>query len=157
MRPFFLAAAVSSLPGFSAVRAIVGSLCEGFVTTTTSGSLRGSALPLPVNELKAHLRKCRSVSLRQAQEAMLAQLNASGESQVSLTDPDARAMVTHQKTTVGYDAQVAGDAKHKLSTQLAFGVQIARIEAGHFFQFEKVRDLDRAAFERHQPRLSQVA
>jgi hypothetical protein len=47
---------------------------------------------------------------------MLEQLNASGESQVSLIDPDGRAMVTHQKTTVGYDAQVAGDAKHKLST-----------------------------------------
>jgi hypothetical protein len=51
---------------------------------------------------------------RQAQEAMLEQLNANGESQVSLTDPDARAMVTGQKTTVGYNAQVAVDAKHKL-------------------------------------------
>jgi len=88
---------------------------------------------------------------------MLEQLNASGESQVSLTDPNARVMVTHQKTTVGYDGQVAGDAKHKLSTQLASGVQIARIEACRFFQFGKVRDLDRAAFERHQARLSQVA
>jgi hypothetical protein len=39
---------------------------------------------------------------------------ASGESQVSLTDPDARAMVTGQKTMVGYNAQVAVDAKHKL-------------------------------------------
>ncbi len=51
---------------------------------------------------------------RQAQEAMLEQLNARGESQISLTDPDARAMVTGQKTTVGYNAQVAVDAKHKL-------------------------------------------
>ena len=51
---------------------------------------------------------------RQAQEAMLDQLSASGESQVSLTDPDARAMVTGQKTTVGYNAQVAVDAKHSL-------------------------------------------
>jgi len=45
---------------------------------------------------------------------MLGQLTASGESQVSLTDHDARAMVTGQKTTVGYNAQVAVDAKHKL-------------------------------------------
>jgi len=45
---------------------------------------------------------------------MLDQLSASGESQVSLTDPDARAMVTGQKTTVGYNAQVAVDAKHSL-------------------------------------------
>ena len=45
---------------------------------------------------------------------MLDQLSASGESQVSLTDPDARAMVTGQKTTVGYNAQVTVDAKHSL-------------------------------------------
>ena len=51
---------------------------------------------------------------RQAQEAMLDQLTASGESQISLSDPDARAMVTGQKTIVGYNAQVAVDAKHKL-------------------------------------------
>lgn len=51
---------------------------------------------------------------RQAQEAMLDELKAGGESQISLTDPDARAMVTGQKTTVGYNAQVAVDAKHKL-------------------------------------------
>jgi transposase len=51
---------------------------------------------------------------RQVQAAMLEQLNASGESQISLTAPDARAMVTGQKTTVGYNAQVAVDAKHKL-------------------------------------------
>lgn len=51
---------------------------------------------------------------RQVQAAMLEQLTATGESQVSLTDPDARAMVTGQKTTVGYNAQVAIDARHKL-------------------------------------------
>ncbi len=51
---------------------------------------------------------------RQVQAAMLEQLTASGESQISLTDPDARAMVTGQETTVGYNAQVAVDAKHKL-------------------------------------------
>ncbi len=45
---------------------------------------------------------------------MLEQLTASGESQISLTDPDARAMVTGQKVVVGYNAQVAVDAKHKL-------------------------------------------
>jgi transposase len=40
----------------------------------------------------AHVRE-----RRQVQAAMLEQLNASGESQISLTDPDARAMVTGQK------------------------------------------------------------
>jgi hypothetical protein len=70
-----------------------------------SGPGRGEALSAKIAKVRER---------RQAQEAMLEQLNASGESQVSLTDPDARAMVTGQKTTVGYNAQVAVDAKHKL-------------------------------------------
>jgi len=57
----------------------------------------------------AHVRE-----RRQVQAAMLEQLNARGESQISLTDPDARAMVSGQKVVVGYNAQVAVDAKHKL-------------------------------------------
>jgi transposase len=69
------------------------------------GPGRGEALAAKI----AHVRE-----RRQAQEAMLEQLTASGESQISLTDPDARAMVTGQKTIVGYNAQVAVDAKHKL-------------------------------------------
>lgn len=51
---------------------------------------------------------------RQVSEAMLEQLKASGESQISLTDPDARAMAAHPKVGVGYNAQVAVDTKHKL-------------------------------------------
>ncbi len=51
---------------------------------------------------------------RQVNQAMLEQLKASGESQISLTDPDARAMAAHPKVGVGYNAQVAVDAKHKL-------------------------------------------
>lgn len=51
---------------------------------------------------------------RQVHNAMLEQLKANGESQVSLTDPDARAMAAHPKVGVGYNAQVAVDAKHKL-------------------------------------------
>ena len=37
-----------------------------------------------------------------------------GESQISLTDPDSRAMASYPKVGVGYNAQVAVDAKHKL-------------------------------------------
>ncbi len=69
-----------------------------------SGLGRGEALSAKIAKVRER---------RQAQKAMLEQLNASGESQASLTDPDARAMVTGQKTTVGYNAQVAVDAKHK--------------------------------------------
>lgn len=43
-----------------------------------------------------------------------AELERTGESQVSLTDPDSRAMATHPKVGVGYNAQVAVDAKNKL-------------------------------------------
>jgi len=69
------------------------------------GPGRGEALAAKIARLRER---------RQAQQAMLDQLTASGESQISLTDPDARAMVTGQKTTVGYNAQVAVDARHKL-------------------------------------------
>lgn len=51
---------------------------------------------------------------RALHNAMLADLIASGESQLSLTDPDARGMATHPKIGVGYNAQVAVDARHKL-------------------------------------------
>ena len=51
---------------------------------------------------------------RQAYTTMLAELVASGESPISLTDSDARGMATHPKVGVGYNAQVAVDAKYKL-------------------------------------------
>ncbi len=41
-------------------------------------------------------------------------MEGSGEGQISLTDPDARLMVVHSKVTVGYNAQVAVDARHSL-------------------------------------------
>jgi len=47
-------------------------------------------------------------------EAMLAHLDRTGENQISLTDPDSRAMAAHTKVAVGYNIQVAVDAKHKL-------------------------------------------
>jgi Transposase DDE domain len=45
---------------------------------------------------------------------MLAELDRTGESQISLTDPDSRAMAAHTHVAVGYNVQVAVDAKHKL-------------------------------------------
>jgi transposase len=46
--------------------------------------------------------------------ALLNHLERSGEAQISLTDPDSRAMAAHTKVAVGYNAQIAVDAKHKL-------------------------------------------
>jgi transposase len=45
---------------------------------------------------------------------MLAQLDRTGEDQISLTDPDSRAMAAHTHVAVGYNIQVAVDTKHKL-------------------------------------------
>jgi len=42
------------------------------------------------------------------------ELEASGEDQVSLTDPDSRSMARDGKATVGYNVQTAVDDKHKL-------------------------------------------
>ncbi len=47
-------------------------------------------------------------------EDMLAQLGRTGEDQISLTDPDSRAMAAHTHVAVGYNVQVAVDTKHKL-------------------------------------------
>jgi transposase len=47
-------------------------------------------------------------------QAMLQELERSGESQILLTDPDSRAMALNPKVGVGYNAQVAVDSKHKL-------------------------------------------
>ena len=47
-------------------------------------------------------------------KAMLTELDRTGEEQISLTDPDSRAMAAHTRVAVGYNIQVAVDAKHKL-------------------------------------------
>ena len=51
--------------------------------------------------------------------AHLAALEKSGENQVSLTDPDSRAMATYMKVGVGYNIQIAVDAKHKMIVEQA--------------------------------------
>jgi transposase len=51
---------------------------------------------------------------REHYKSMLAELERNGESQISLTDPDSRAMAAHTRVGVGYNVQIAVDAKHKL-------------------------------------------
>jgi hypothetical protein len=43
-------------------------------------------------------------------EVMSAELERTGEAQISLTDPDSRAMAAHTKVGVGYNIQVAVNA-----------------------------------------------
>ena len=56
--------------------------------------------------------------------SLLADLDRTGENQVSLTDPDSRAMAAHTRVAVGYNAQVAVDAKHKLIVEQAVTNQV---------------------------------
>jgi hypothetical protein len=61
---------------------------------------------------------------RRRYNAMLAKLDRTGEDQISLTDPDSRAMAAHTKAGVGYNIQVAVDAKHKLIVEQAVTNQV---------------------------------
>ena len=56
--------------------------------------------------------------------ALLADLERTGESQISLTDPDSRAMAAHTKAGVGYNIQIAVDAKHKMIVEQAVTNQV---------------------------------
>lgn len=51
---------------------------------------------------------------RNKYKGLLKGLKESGETQVSLTDPDSRAMVNNQRVEVCYNVQTTVDAKHKL-------------------------------------------
>ena len=55
---------------------------------------------------------------------MLADLERSGEEQISLTDPDSRAMAAYTKVGVGYNIQIAVDAKNKMIVEQAVSNQV---------------------------------
>jgi transposase len=72
--------------------------------TTTTGS-RVKNLAEKVAAIRARRSRCKE---------MLERLERTGEDQISLTDPDSRAMAAHTRVAVGYNVQVAVDVKHKL-------------------------------------------
>lgn len=51
---------------------------------------------------------------RDRHKALLGELDSIGENQISLMDPEARAMAHMTKVGVGYNIQLAVDVKHKL-------------------------------------------
>ncbi|MGH6677795.1 MAG: transposase [Bradyrhizobium sp.] len=71
----------------------------------TAGGSRVKDLAEKIAALRARRTRC---------QAMLAELERTGEDQISLTDPDSRAMAAHTRVAVGYNVQVAVDSKHKL-------------------------------------------
>lgn len=72
----------------------------------------GGAKGITAEELKEKIEKMRKQKARY--EGIKRDLNDSEESQISLTDPDARLMKTRLGNDVCYNVQVAVDEKHKL-------------------------------------------
>src|SRR4051794_36639225 len=76
---------------------------DGAEAATTGARVKGLAEKIAA--VRARRARC---------QAMLERLEETGEDQISLTDPDSRAMAAHTRVAVGYNVQVAVDAKHKL-------------------------------------------
>ena len=72
--------------------------------TKTTGS-RVKNLAEKIVAIRARRTRCKD---------MLAQLERTREDQISLTNPDSRAMAAQTRVAVGYNVQVAVDVKHKL-------------------------------------------
>ena len=107
-------------------------------------------------------------------EEMLVHLDQTGEEQISLTDPDSRAMAAHTRVAVGYNVQVAVDTKHKLIveqqvtnqvvdmgllTQTAapakevLGVETIAVVADRgYFKIEDIEACEQAGIEPYVPR-----
>src|SRR5271163_1577017 len=68
-------------------------------------------------------------------KAMLEELDRTGEDQISLTDPDSRAMAAHTRVAVGYNVQIAVDVKHKLIVEQQVTNQVVDMgKAGQRFR-----------------------
>src|SRR5205823_4770766 len=66
-------------------------------------------------EVVDHAGELKRLKERAAEvQTMLAELDRSGQSQISLTDPESRAMKVRIGTDICYNAQTAVDEKHKL-------------------------------------------
>jgi transposase len=111
---------------------------------------------------------------RDRHRALLMELERTGESQISLTDPDSRAMAGHTRVAVGYNAQLAVDAKHKLIAEqevtnqvvdmgllkqtaeparAILGVERIDVVADRgYFKIEDIEACDRAGLTPHVPK-----
>jgi hypothetical protein len=74
-------------------------------TETKTGGSRVKNLAEKINAIRERRTRCAN---------MLAELDRTGEDQISLTDPDSRAMAAHTHVGVGYNVQIAVDTEHKL-------------------------------------------
>jgi transposase len=127
------------------------------------------------SRVKNLAEKIAAISKRRARcKAVLAELDRTGEDQISLTDPDSRAMAAHTRVAVGYNVQIAVDVKHKLIveqqvtnqvvdmgllTQTAepakeiLGVEtIAVVADKGYFKIEDIEACEKAGIEPYVPR-----
>jgi len=96
---------------------------EGYLKALDEADAEEAATPAakPVVPGVERLRE-KLAKLRRSKEGCqqrLAALEQAGESQVSLTDPDSRAMGTGCRSLVGYNVQTVVDSKHKLIVESA--------------------------------------
>jgi transposase len=80
-------------------------LDQSDASESTTGGSRVKNLAEKIAAIRERRTRCKD---------MLAQLDKSGADQISLTDPDSRAMAAHTHIAVGYNVQVAVDTNHKL-------------------------------------------
>src|SRR5712671_4609772 len=80
-------------------------LDQSDATETRTGGSRVKNLAEKIAAIRERRTRCKD---------MLARLDQTGEDQISLTDPDSRAMAAHTHVAVGYNVQIAVDTKHKL-------------------------------------------
>jgi transposase len=93
---------------------------------STTGGSRVANLTERIAALRTRRARCQD---------RLAELDRTGEDQISLTDPDSRAMAAHTRVAVGYNVQVAVDAKHKLIVEQQVTNQVLDMgEAGQRFR-----------------------
>jgi hypothetical protein len=107
-------------------------------------------------------------------QEMLAELERTGADQISLTDPDSRAMAAHTHVAVGYNVQVAVDAKHKLiveqqvtnqvvdmglltqtaepAKEILGAERIAVVADRGYFKIEDIEACEKAGMEPYVPR-----
>jgi transposase len=80
-------------------------LDQSDATESKTGGSRVKNLAEKIAAVRTRRTRCKD---------MLVQLDQTGEDQISLTDPDSRAMAAHTRVAVGYNVQIAVDVKHKL-------------------------------------------
>ena len=90
-------------------------LDEGDATESGTGGSRTKNLAEKIEALRTK---------RGRYGALLNDLERSGEDQISLTDPDSRAMAAYTKVGVGYNIQIAVDAKNKMIVEQAVSNQV---------------------------------